>query len=69
MAFDRAAHRAEALAAAKLARAQLARAARLAAEVPCPTYARRGVLTPHEVDRGYQCGACVDRAEGLGWPS
>jgi len=32
---------------------------------PCPTCHRRNVLTPADVERGYQCDACADKAEGL----
>lgn len=30
---------------------------------PCPTCGRKNVLTPIDVQRGYQCDRCADRAE------
>lgn len=35
--------------------------------LPCPTCKAPNRLTPADVRRGYQCDACADRAEGLGW--
>jgi hypothetical protein len=29
----------------------------------CPTCRRKNVLTPIDVERGYQCDACADRLE------
>ena len=31
---------------------------------PCPTCGRTNVLTPADVQRGYQCDRCANRAEG-----
>lgn len=31
---------------------------------PCPTCMEPNVLTPQDVQRGYQCDTCADRAEG-----
>lgn len=36
--------------------------------LPCPTCGAENVLTPLDVQRGYQCDRCADAAEG-GWPS
>lgn len=33
---------------------------------PCPTCGRKNVLTPADVERGYQCNRCADAAEGFG---
>jgi hypothetical protein len=33
---------------------------------PCPTCGRENVLTRIDVQRGYQCNVCADRAE-QGW--
>jgi hypothetical protein len=30
---------------------------------PCPTCKEPDVLTPADVERGYQCDACADQAE------
>jgi hypothetical protein len=30
----------------------------------CPTCGRKNALTPLDVQRGYQCDRCADRAEG-----
>jgi hypothetical protein len=35
--------------------------------LPCPTCGTENVLTPADRQRGYQCDACADRAEGLGF--
>lgn len=35
--------------------------------LPCPTCKEPNRLTPADVRRGYQCDACADRDEGLGW--
>lgn len=35
--------------------------------LPCPTCKAPNRLTPKDVARGYQCDACADRAEGMGW--
>ena len=32
--------------------------------LPCPTCGAGDVLTPLDVQRGYQCDTCADRAEG-----
>lgn len=32
--------------------------------LPCPTCGRENVLTPRDVDAGYQCNRCADAAEG-----
>jgi len=32
----------------------------------CPTCKRRNVLTPADVELGYQCDSCADKAE-RGW--
>ena len=32
----------------------------------CPTCGARNVLTRIDVQRGYQCNRCADRAEGIG---
>jgi hypothetical protein len=34
---------------------------------PCPTCKRKNMLTGLDVQRGYQCDICADRAEGLGY--
>jgi len=34
--------------------------------LPCPTCGTENVLTPADVQKGYQCDACADRDEGLG---
>jgi hypothetical protein len=34
--------------------------------LPCPTCGDEDMLTPADVDRGYQCDACADAAE-RGW--
>lgn len=34
---------------------------------PCPTCGAANRLTPADVQRGYQCDACADRAEGGGY--
>lgn len=34
---------------------------------PCPTCGRENALTMRDVDLGYQCDSCADRAEGIGW--
>jgi hypothetical protein len=31
--------------------------------LPCPTCGRKNQLTPIDVQRGYQCDSCADRAE------
>jgi tRNA(Ile2) C34 agmatinyltransferase TiaS len=31
---------------------------------PCPNCGRKNVLTPADRQRGYQCDACADQAEG-----
>jgi ribosomal protein S27AE len=36
---------------------------------PCPNCGTANVLTPADVQQGYQCDRCADAAEGLGWPS
>lgn len=33
----------------------------------CPTCKRRNVLTPKDVEMGYQCNACADRDEMGGY--
>ncbi len=33
---------------------------------PCPTCGKPNRLTPIDVQRGYQCDECADRAEGRG---
>lgn len=33
---------------------------------PCPTCGRENVLTPKDVQRGYQCNRCADAEEGFG---
>lgn len=35
--------------------------------LPCPTCGAANRLTPADRDRGYQCDACADRAEGGGY--
>lgn len=35
---------------------------------PCPTCGAENVLTPLDVQRGYQCDRCADAAEGTGFP-
>lgn len=35
--------------------------------LPCPTCGCANRLTPADVDLGYQCDACADRAERGGW--
>lgn len=35
--------------------------------LPCPTCKAPNVLTPADVARGYQCDACADREEGIGY--
>lgn len=35
--------------------------------LPCPTCKEPNRLTPADVQRGYQCDECADRAEGGGW--
>jgi phage/plasmid primase-like uncharacterized protein len=32
--------------------------------LPCPTCGTKNRLTPADQERGYQCDACADRAEG-----
>ena len=34
--------------------------------LPCPTCGEPEVLTPLDVQRGYQCDRCADAAEGIG---
>jgi len=34
---------------------------------PCPTCGRPNMLTPIDVQRGYQCDRCADMAERGGW--
>jgi hypothetical protein len=34
---------------------------------PCPTCGEPNRLTQKDVDRGYQCDTCADRAERGGW--
>ena len=34
--------------------------------LPCPTCKRPNKLTPADRERGYQCDACADHAEGRG---
>mgnify|MGYP001610288609 CR=1 FL=1 len=34
---------------------------------PCPTCNRPNRLTPKDVSLGYQCNACADRDEGVGY--
>lgn len=34
---------------------------------PCPTCGEPNRLTPADVQLGYQCDACADRAERGGW--
>lgn len=34
---------------------------------PCPTCKQPNRLTPADVRRGYQCDACADLAEGVGF--
>lgn len=37
--------------------------------LPCPTCEQPNRLTPRDVQLGYQCDACADRAErGQFWP-
>ena len=35
--------------------------------LPCPTCQEPDRLTPADRARGYQCDACADRAEGVGY--
>lgn len=35
--------------------------------LPCPTCGEPNRLTPADVRQHYQCDACADRAEGLGF--
>jgi hypothetical protein len=35
--------------------------------LPCPTCKEPDRLTAADKQRGYQCDACADRAEGGGW--
>lgn len=35
---------------------------------PCPTCGAENVLTPADVQKGYQCDHCADVAEGLAMP-
>ena len=35
--------------------------------LPCPTCGVANRLTPADVRHGYQCNACADRDEGLGY--
>jgi hypothetical protein len=32
---------------------------------PCPTCGRKNMLTPADIERGYQCDRCADRDEGF----
>ena len=34
--------------------------------LPCPTCGMENVLTPCDVEMGYQCDCCADAAEGRG---
>lgn len=34
--------------------------------LPCPTCGTENVLTPADVELGYQCDRCADAAEGIG---
>ena len=34
---------------------------------PCPTCGAKNVLTPKDVQLGYQCNRCADRDEGGGY--
>jgi DNA-directed RNA polymerase subunit M/transcription elongation factor TFIIS len=34
---------------------------------PCPTCGGQNLLTPADVELGYQCDGCADRAERGGW--
>jgi hypothetical protein len=36
-------------------------------DLACPTCKRPNRLTPADVARGYQCDACADRDEGVGY--
>ena len=36
--------------------------------LPCPTCGTENVLTPADVELGYQCDRCADAAEGRGFP-
>ena len=35
--------------------------------LPCPTCKQPNRLTPKDRALGYQCDACADRDEGIGW--
>jgi hypothetical protein len=35
--------------------------------LPCPNCGAKNVLTPIDVQHGYQCDACADRDEGFGY--
>lgn len=35
--------------------------------LPCPTCKEPNRLTPADVRKGYQCNACADRGEGVGY--
>lgn len=35
--------------------------------LPCPTCGAPNRLTPADQRQGYQCNACADRAEGVGY--
>jgi hypothetical protein len=35
--------------------------------LPCPTCKRPNMLTPQDRAHGYQCDACADRDEGVGF--
>jgi hypothetical protein len=35
--------------------------------LPCPTCGEPNRITPADRARGYQCDACADRAEGIGY--
>jgi hypothetical protein len=35
--------------------------------LPCPTCGARNRLTPADRAKGYQCDACADRQEGIGY--
>lgn len=37
--------------------------------LPCPTCGKPNRLTPADKARGYQCDACADRDEGIGFGS
>lgn len=32
---------------------------------PCPNCGRKNTMTPRDVELGYQCNNCADRAEGI----